>query len=156
MPSFPRQCFVVITIIGTMTPSDSLSVHPPFHLLAYRFLFTPRVELPRRVSPVTLITFLAYRSLYPEGFFNAALSSSSHLPWSSPTCARVDFPLSFYRRSLLTRRQDSLDVTVCYFASTSLEATLSQGFNLRISPPAACQLPSALTLTWVELSSTSN
>jgi hypothetical protein len=33
---------------------------------------------------------------------------------------------------------------------------LSQGFNLRISPPIACQLPSDLALTWVGLSPTSN
>ncbi|WP_152667957.1 hypothetical protein [Aneurinibacillus tyrosinisolvens] len=35
-------------------------------------------------------------------------------------------------------------------------ATLSQGFNLRISPPVACQLPSDLALIWVGLSPISN
>ncbi|MFB7640165.1 hypothetical protein [Peribacillus butanolivorans] len=33
---------------------------------------------------------------------------------------------------------------------------MSQSFNLMISPPVACQLPSVLALTWVGLSPTSN
>jgi hypothetical protein len=36
-----------------------------------------------------------------------------------------------------------------------VEVTLSQGFNLRISPPVACQLRGDLALTSVDLPSTS-
>jgi len=112
LPSFPRQCCVVIVIIGTMTPSDSLSSIHHF-VCTYRLLLYFRKKVTRRVSPVPLITFLTCRSPYPERFFGAAIPSSSHLPWSSPILPRLNFSLATRRWVLLTRRQDSLYVTTC-------------------------------------------
>jgi hypothetical protein len=58
----------------------------------------------------------------------------------------------------LTKRQDSL-YTLYYgllICSHPFGVTLSQSFNLRLSPPVVCQLRGDLALTSVELSPTSN
>jgi hypothetical protein len=69
--------------------------------------------------------------------------------FAQTTGARL--PLVLFR-SFFTVRQDSLDVTACCFARSPFRATLSQGFNLRISPPVACQLRGDLALTSTGLS----
>lgn len=56
------------------------------------------------------------------------------------------------KRFFLTMRQDSLHGIACRFARTSVEVTLSRGFNLRISPPVARQLRADLALTSTGLS----
>lgn len=72
-------------------------------------------------------TFSTCRSHYTGGFFDGAISSSSHLPWSSPSGARLDFLFALYLQNNLTIRQDSLYVTTCTFARI-LSNTLSPHF----------------------------
>jgi len=50
-PSFPRQRCVVVVIIGTMTPSDFLSVHPPLHFMLIGVCSTPKFRSDRGGYP---------------------------------------------------------------------------------------------------------
>ena len=43
---------------------------------------------------------------------------SSHIPWFSPICPRLNSPLFSFQRPFLTIRQNSLNVTVCMIACT--------------------------------------
>ena len=43
---------------------------------------------------------------------------SSHIPWFSPICTRLNSPLFSFQRPFLTIRQNSLNVTVCMIACT--------------------------------------
>ena len=47
------------------------------------------------------------------------LPVSSHVPWFSPICARLNFSLPSFQRPFLTIRQNSLYVTVCIIARPS-------------------------------------
>lgn len=155
MPSFPRQRYVVVVIIGTMTPSDSLSSIHHF-VCTYRFLLYFRKKVTRRVSPVPLTTLLTCRSPYPERFFGAVFPSSPHLPWSSPIFTSLDFSLSLFKGLFLRGGRIHFMLQPVSLLALSTRVTLSQGFNLRISPPVACQLLSVLALTQVGLPPTSN
>lgn len=154
-PSFPRQCCVVIVIIGTMTPSDSLSSLHHF-VSTYRFQLYFHTKVTRRVSPVPLITFLTCRSPYPERFFGAA----SKFCTPSVVFAHIIEARLLFGCQMAGSFDETAGFTLCYNLSgrshSAEGATLSQGFNLRISPPAACQLLSVLALTQIGLSPTSN
>lgn len=73
-----------------------------------------------RVSPVPNHTFHTYRFPYTERFFRAAFPVSSHVPWFSPICSRLNFSLLSFE-TFLTIRQNSLYVTVCMFARSSYQ-----------------------------------
>ena len=73
-----------------------------------------------RVSPVPNHTFHTYRFPYTERFFRAAFPVSSHVPWFSPICTRLNFSLLSFE-TFLTIRQNSLYVTVCMFARSSYQ-----------------------------------
>ncbi|WP_217646830.1 hypothetical protein, partial [Halobacillus alkaliphilus] len=73
----------------------------------------------RRASLVPFIPFRTYRSLYSERFFDA----DSKVITSSVVFTRmpgVRLLLVLHAQGLLTKRQDSLDVTICSFADPGL------------------------------------
>ena len=100
-----------------------------------------------RVSPVPNYTFLTYRFLYTEGFFDGA-PVSSHRPWFSPICPRLNslFYLLF-RRPFLTIRQNSLYVTVCKIARPAITGTLPSRLAPCITTTHRDWLPSSLAIT---------
>jgi hypothetical protein len=137
--------------LGTMTPSDSLPAASHFTFWAYRvtpYGFRRAGEgLPSSRHNFHNIPFPIHRRVLP-----CCVPSSSHVPWSSPNLPRLDSLLSPFGVLF----DDAAGFTSCYgllFCSHSLTGvTLSQGFNLRISPPVACQLRGDLAPTSTGLS----
>jgi hypothetical protein len=136
--------------IGNTAPSDSLPAARHFTFRAYRSapygnsragegLPSSKHNFPNMPIPIHRRVLLRCTS---KGFTHSMV-------FAQTTGARL--PLVLFR-SFLTVRQDSLDVTACCFARSPFRATLSQGFNLRISPPVACQLRGDLALTSTGLS----
>jgi hypothetical protein len=80
---------------------------------------------PDETSPVSSPTFTTSRSPYAEGFFAAAFSGSSPLPWPSLRYEQLGSLLSRFR-AVITTLQDSLYVAGCCFASLSGEDTSLQ------------------------------
>lgn len=61
-------------------------------------------------------------SYIPRNSLMVCFPSSSHLPWSSPICTRLNFPFtSVYQRPYLTMRQNLLYVTTGSFARPILD-----------------------------------
>jgi hypothetical protein len=80
---------------------------------------------PDETSPVPSPTFTTSRSPYAGGFFGAALSGSSHLPWPSLSLTSSAPPSSPLGANISTL-QDSLYATGCGFALLSQEVTTLQ------------------------------
>ena len=97
--------------------SDSLSSEMRFRQAYTLSLY---LSVMGRVSPVPNHTFHTYRFPYTERFFRAAFPVSSHVPWFSPICTRLNFSLLSFE-TFLTIRQNSLYVTVCMFARSSYQ-----------------------------------
>ena len=100
-----------------MFPSDSLPSEIRFRQAYTLSLY---LSVMGRVSPVPNHTFHTYRFPYTERFFRAAFPVSSHVPWFSPICSRLNFSLLSFE-TFLTIRQNSLYVTVCMFARSSYQ-----------------------------------
>lgn len=90
-----------------MFPSDSL---PSEIRLRQAYTFPLYLSVMGRVSPVPNHTFHTYRFLYTGGFFRAAFPVSSHVPWFSPICPRLNFPLFSFE----TFFNDTAEFTLCY------------------------------------------
>ena len=97
--------------------SDSLSSEMRFRQAYTLSLY---LSVMGRVSPVPNHTFHTYRFPYTERFFRAAFPVSSHVPWFSLICTRLNFSLLSFE-TFLTIRQNSLYVTVCMFARSSYQ-----------------------------------
>ena len=95
--------------------SDSLPSEIRFRQ-AYTLSFY--LSVMGRVSPVPNHTFHIYRFLYTGGVLLCCFPVSSHIPWFSPICPRLNSPLFSFQRPFLTIRQNSLNVTVCMIACT--------------------------------------
>lgn len=135
---------------GSITPSDSLPAARHFTFWAYRVAFYGILRagegLPSSRHNFHNMPIPIHRRVLP--CCTSKVFTRSMVFAQFPE-ARLSLVLC---RSFLTMRQDSLDVTACCFARSLLRDTLSQGFNLRISPPVACQLRGDLALTPTGLS----
>jgi hypothetical protein len=100
-------------------------------------------------SPVPSSPIPTSRSPYAGGFFTAASSGSSPLPWPSVSLSTSAPSFSLVRANISTL-QDSLDVTGYDFASFSQGVTTLQ--HLRSPRSTGCLLRGGLTLTTTGLS----
>ncbi len=141
-------------VISTMASSDfSLDIpqiSPPRLILAVTIGLGYR---PGETSPVPSPTFSTSRSPYAEGFFVAASSGSSPLPWPSLSLTSSAPSCSPFGANISTL-QDSLYVTGCCFALLSQEVTSLQH---NLSPGCTgCLLCGLLTVTTTGLSPVSS
>ena len=90
-----------------MFPSDSLPSEIRFRQAYTLSLY---LSVMGRVSPVPNHTFHTYRFPYTERFFRAAFPVSSHVPWFSPICSRLNFSLLSFE----TFFNDTAEFTLCY------------------------------------------
>ena len=110
----------------------------------YRSLRWLWYHRPDEISPVPTTTFPTSHSPYAGGFFGAA-SQVLHTFLGLRFCVTSSTPSSSLFRANLSTLQDSLYVTVCWFALLSQEVTSLQHNQ---SPGCTgCLLPGRLTVT---------
>ena len=113
------------------------------------FVTTGVGRRPSETSPVPSPTFTTSRSPYAGGFFAAACSGSSPLPWPSPSLTGSAPSCSLFGANLSTL-QDPLYVTGCCFVLLSQEVTSLQ--QSQLPGCTGCLLPGQLTVTRIGLS----
>jgi len=111
-PSFPRQCCVVIVILSTMTPSDSLSSIYHF-VFTYRFLLYFLLGSDEEGIPSSVNYFPNMSLPLPREIPRCCYSKFFTPSMVFTHILKVRLLLSHQRWMLLTRRQDSLHVTTC-------------------------------------------
>ena len=95
--------------------SDSLPSEIRFR---QAYAYSLYLSVMGRVSPVPKPHFSYIPLPIYRGVLLCCFPVSSHIPWFSPICPRLNSPLFSFQRPFLTIRQNSLNVTVCMIACT--------------------------------------